>query len=118
MEKKNTVNYQTKCTICDFPLVAEAKNGWFEHVVQAEHLLLRNNYSCEEMQSMGIFDGEDYKDILYRLVDLHSYFETALQDSVINDEISDFTLEDLNNSYETFEELRKDIEHISVPKKP
>ena len=27
-------------------------------------------------------------------------------------------LEDLNNCYEAFEELRKDTEHISVPKKP
>ena len=49
------------------------------------------------MQSVGIFDVEDYKDILYRLVDLHSHFETALQDSVINDEIRDFMLEDLSN---------------------
>lgn len=64
---------------------------------------------------MGIFDVEDYKDILNRLVDLHSHFETALQDSVINDEIRDFMLEDLSNSYEMFEELRKDIVHISVP---
>lgn len=64
---------------------------------------------------MGIFDVEDYKDILYRLVDLPSHFETALQDSVINDEIRDFMLEGLSNSYEMFEELRKDIVHISVP---
>ena len=76
---------------------------------------MRNIHSCEEMQSMGIFDVEDYKDILNRLVDLHSHFETALQDSVINDEIRDFMLEDLSNSYEMFEELRKDIVHISVP---
>ena len=76
---------------------------------------MRNIHSCEEMQSMGIFGVEDYKDILYRLVDLHSHFETALQDSVINDEIRDFMLEGLSNSYEMFEELRKDIVHISVP---
>ena len=82
---------------------------------EQNNCFLRNIYSCEETQSMGIFDVEDYKDILYRLVDLHSHFEKALQDSAINDEIRDFMFEDLNNSYETFEELRKDIVHISVP---
>ena len=76
--KKNSVNYQTKCTICDFPLVAEAKNGWFKHVVCTEHLFLRNIYLDKEMQSMDTIDIENYKEILYGLVDLHSYFETAL----------------------------------------
>ena len=39
-----------------------------------------------------------------------------MQDGVINDEIRDFLLEDLGNNYETFSELRSDIEKIVVPK--
>ena len=93
--QKNPVKYETKCTICDFPLVAEAKNGWFVHVVKADHLFLRNIYSDSEMKSMKIFDLESYKEILYRLLDLHDHFETALQDGVVENEIRDFMLEDL-----------------------
>lgn len=66
---------------------------------------------------MDIFDVENYKKVLHRLIHLHSHFETALQDGVINDEIRDFMLEDLNDCYETFPELRRDIERIVVPKK-
>ena len=115
--QKNTVPYQTRSTICNFPLVAEAKNGWFEHVVKAEHLFLRNIYSNEEMKKIDIVDVKSYKEILYRLFDLHSYFEVTLQDGVITDEIRDFMLEDLSGCYETFQELRKDIENIAIPKR-
>ena len=34
MEKKNPVTKETTCAICDFPLSAEAENGWFEHVAR------------------------------------------------------------------------------------
>ena len=114
--QKNSVTYQTKCTICDFPLAAEAKNGWFEHVVKAEHLFLKNIYSNEEMKKIvGI---ESHKEIIYCLFDLHSYFEVARQDGVITDEIRDFILEDLSGCYETFQDLRKDIENIVIPEHP
>ena len=117
MEKKNPVTKETTCAICDFPLSAEAENGWFEYVAKAEHLFLRNIYSESEMKSMEIPDIENYQEILYRIVDLHQHFETDLQDGVINDEIRDYMLEDLGDVYETFSGLRKDIEKIVVPKK-
>ena len=66
---------------------------------------------------MNILNIEDYKEILYRPLNMHHHFETALQDGVINDKIRDFVVEDLGNTYETFPDLRKDIEKIVVPKK-
>ena len=51
---------------------------------------------------MDINDKENYRKILYRLVDLYSSFETALHGGVVC-EVRDFLLEDLNNNYETFE---------------
>ena len=80
-------------------------------------MFLRNIYSYEGLEKGEIKDEESYKEILYWLA-LHSLFEAALQDGVICDEVRDFMLEDLNNNYETFGELREDIEHISVLKKP
>ena len=97
--------------------MAEAKNGWSEHVVKDEHLFLRNICSNEEMKKIDIVDVKSYKEIVYRLFDLHSYFEVTLQDGVITDEIRDFMLEDLSGCYETFQELRKDIENIAIPKR-
>ena len=52
---------------------------------------------------MNISNIEDYKEILYRLLNMHDHFETALQDGVINDEIRDFMVEDLGDTYKTFE---------------
>lgn len=66
---------------------------------------------------MNISNIEDYKEILYRLLNMHDHFETALQDGVINDEIRDFMVEDLGDTYKTFPDLRKDIKKIVVPKK-
>ena len=40
---------ETTCSICDFPLEPESKNGWFDHVVKAEYLFLKNIYSESEM---------------------------------------------------------------------
>ena len=80
-------------------------------------MFLRNIYSYEGLEKGEIKDEESYKEILYWLA-LYSLFEAALQDGVICDEVRDFMLEDLNNNYETFGELREDIEHISVLKKP
>ena len=69
------------------------------------------------MKSMEIPDMENYKEIVYRILDLHHHLKIALQDGVINDEIRDFMLEDICDAYETFSELRQDIEKIVVPKK-
>ena len=65
-----------------------------------------------------IVDIKSHKEIIYCLFDLHSYFEVAIQDGNITDEIRDFMLEDLSGCYETFQELRKDIENIVIPEHP
>ena len=115
--KKYPVTKETTCAICDFPLSAEAENGWVEHVAKAEHSFLRNIYSESKVKSMEIPDIKNYKEILNCILDLHHHSETALHDGVINDEIRDFRLEDLCGAYETFSELRQDVEKIVVPKK-
>ena len=78
--KKNPVNFETKCSICDFPLEPRVKDGWFDFVVRAEHLFLRNIYEPEELEKMNIKEEQDYKELLYRLIDLCSAFETCLQE--------------------------------------
>ena len=100
------------CSICNFPPEAEPENGWFDHVVKAEHLFLKNIYSESEMKSMDILDIENYKEIFYLLLllDIYHHFEVALQDGFIDDEIREFMAENLCDTYETFQELR--------PKKP
>ena len=117
MDKKNQVTSETKCSICDFPLEPESENGWFDHVVKTEHLLLKNLYSESEMNSMDILVIENYKEAFYRLLDMYHHFEVALQDGFVNDEIRDFMIRDLCDTYETFNEPRQDIERIVVPKK-
>ena len=79
--------------------MVEAKNGWSERVAKEGHLFLRNIYSNDEMKQMDMADIESYKEVMYRLVDLHSYFDVALQDDVITNEIGDFIIEDLNGNY-------------------
>ena len=116
--KKNLVTTEAICSICNFPPEAEPENGWFDHVVKAEHLFLKNIYSESEMKSMDILDIENYKEIFYLLLDIYHHFEVALQDGFINDEIREFMAENLCDTYETFQELRQDIKKIVVPKKP
>ena len=116
--KKNLVTTETICSICDFPPDAEPENGWFDHVVKAEHPFLKNIYSESEMKSMDILDIENYKEIFYLLLDIYHHFEVALQDGFINDEIREFMAENLCDTYETFQELRQNIKKIVVPKKP
>lgn len=48
-KKKNPVTSETTCSICDFPLEPGSENGWFDHVVKAEYLFLKNIYSESEM---------------------------------------------------------------------
>ena len=51
MRKKNPVTKEITCVICDFPLSAEAENGWFEHVAKTKHLFLRNLQICAILQN-------------------------------------------------------------------
>ena len=116
--KKNPLTKDTVCSICDFPIDPKSKNGWFDHVAKAEHLLLRNIYSKEKMKKMEISNIEDYKEILFRLLNIHHHFEEALQDGACNDEVRDFMVDNLNDMYDNFADLRTDIEKVNIPKKP
>ena len=66
---------------------------------------------------MIIENKENYEEILRRLIEFYPLFESALQDGKICYEVRDFLLEDLNNCYSTFQDLREEINHISIPKK-
>ena len=109
-EKKNPFTEATVCSICDFPIDPESENGWFDHVAKAERFFLRNIYSKEEMKKVEISNIEDYKEILFRLLNIHHHFQVALQDGAYNDEIRDFMVD---NSAD----LRIDIEKVIIPKK-
>ena len=90
--KKTPGNSDTIGCICDFPLDSEYENGWFDHIAKSENSFLRNLYSESEIKSMNISCIEDYKDILFRLLNIHHPFEKALEDGVINDKIRDLWL--------------------------
>ena len=66
---------------------------------------------------MNIENQENYEEILRRPIEFYPLFESALQDGKICYEVRDFWLEDLNNCYSTFQDLREEINHISIPKK-
>ena len=66
---------------------------------------------------MNIENKENYEEILRRPIEFYPLFESALQDGKICYEVRDFLLEDLNNCYSTFQDLREEINHISIPKK-
>ena len=70
------------------------------------------------MKDMSIDDINEYKENLHRLLNIFSDFEGALQNGEPNEEVINFTREDLCGAYDTFNSLREDIEKISLPKKP
>ena len=70
------------------------------------------------MKTVSIDDISEYKESLYRLLNIFTDFEDALQDGEPSEEVINFIREDLCNVYDTFNNLRDDIEKISVPKKP
>ena len=107
----------TVCYLCDFPLTADNEKGWFDFVVRCEYLFLRNIYSNGDLKQMNIESKENYKEILRRLIEFYPLFESALQDGEICDKVRDFLLEDLDNCYSTFQDLREEINHVSIPKK-
>ena len=77
--KQNPLANKTNCCICDFPIDPHVKNGWFDPVVNSEHLFLRNVYSLSEMKTMGIDDIGEYKENLYRVLNIFTDFEDAPQ---------------------------------------
>lgn len=70
------------------------------------------------MKSTNILEIDEYKEILYRIINIFHDFEVALQDGVLNDEVRYFMMEDLSDDYETFQDIQADIEKVSIPKKP
>lgn len=69
------------------------------------------------MKTMEIDNLDDYKDHIYRLLNIFEDFEDALQSGTTNDQVLDFIREDLCEVYETLNCLREDIEKVSFPKK-
>ena len=90
--------------MCGFPLNMES-DGWFDFVIKCKHLFLSNIYYFDELQQI---------EILYRLLEFYPLFETVLDDGHVSDEVRNFLVEDLSDCYETFNELRNDIQHVSV----
>lgn len=66
---------------------------------------------------MKIDEIEDYKDQMYKILNMFKETEEALETHNPSKTILDFLREDLC-AFETFESIRKDIEKIDVPKKP
>ena len=77
--KQNLLTNKTNCCICDLPIDPHAENGWFDYVVNSEHLFLRNIYSLSQMKAIGIDDIGEYIENLYRLLNIFTDFEDVLQ---------------------------------------
>ena len=77
--KQNLLTNKTNCCIWDFPIDPHAENGWFDHVVNSEHLFLRNIYSLSQMKAIGIDGIGEYIENLYRLLSIFTDFEDVLQ---------------------------------------
>ena len=52
--QKDPIKKDTLCCLCDFPINARAKNGWFDHVIKAEYLFLENIYISRDLKKMKI----------------------------------------------------------------
>ena len=66
---------------------------------------------------MNTENKENYKEKLGKLIEFYPLFESALQEGAMCDEVRDFLLEDLDNCYSTFQDLREEINHTSISKK-
>ena len=98
-------------------MVADSEKGWFDFVVRREHLFLQNIYMYDDLKQMKIENEENYEEILRRLIQFYPLFENVLQEGELWDEVRNFMLEDLDNNYSSLQDLREEIDHISVPKK-
>ena len=52
--RKNPLKKDILCCLCDFPINARAKSGWFDHVIKAEYLFLENIYISDDLKEMKI----------------------------------------------------------------
>ena len=115
--KDNPLDENLLCCLCDFPVAADSEKGWFDFVIRWEYLFLRNIYLYEDLKQISIQNEENYEDIIRRLIEYYPLFENAIQEGDMCDKVMNFLLEDLHNCYSTLEELREEIDHISIPKK-
>ena len=99
------------------PLVADSEKGWFDFVFRCKYFFLSNIYSYNDLKQMNIENQKNYEEILRKLIELYPLFENALQKGKLCDEVRDFMLEDLNNYYSIFQDLREETDHISIPKR-
>ena len=67
--------------------------GWYDFVVNCEHLFLRNIYTSLELKEMDIETTETYCQIIDRLFELYPLFEKALDDSDMSNEFKNLMLE-------------------------
>ena len=66
---------------------------------------------------MNIENEENYRDIIYRLIEHYPLFENALQEGGMCDEVMNFLLEDLDTCYPTLQDLREEINQILIPER-
>ena len=97
-----------------FPLAVDAEKGWFGFAVRCEHPFLRNIYSYEDLKKINIESEANYRNI----IEYYPLFESYLQEAEMCDEVLNFLTEDLNRCERTIlEDLREEIDHISIPNK-
>ena len=113
--KKNPVDSNMVCYLCNFPLAADSKKGWFDFVGRGKYLFLKNIYSYNDLKKTNIENEEHYREILRRLIEFYHLFENVPQEGKVCNEARYFLLEDLNNCYPTLQDLREEINHISIP---
>ena len=121
IKENKIIPSQTTCSICVFLLDAEIEGEhkrWCNFVVEREHLFLRNIFTLNELREMKIDNIEEYYQIIDRLVESFPEVENALDTEDMSEEFKNFLLEDLIDQYPTLREMKDDINHIILPKKP
>ena len=107
---------KTIYSICDFSICPFAGKGWFDSFSNFEHLFLQIIYFYKQMKSMEIDNIEEYKQNLYRLLNILADFEDALQHGQRNEEVLDFITEDLGDAYNAFSALEQILKGFRTKK--
>ena len=79
--KSNPMKKNNLCSICDFPLVPKAPNGWADHVFRSEYLFLENIYSEKEMKQMKIEKFERYEEKINKILNELDNFGMTIEES-------------------------------------
>ena len=79
--KNNPMKNNNLCSICDFPLVPKAPNGWADHVFRSEYLFLENIYSEKEMKQMKIEKFERYEEKINKILNELDNFGMTIEES-------------------------------------